>query len=115
MTEGKFFTPYRGGLWGVSKPENPEEDWDKPENPDDLKFNNFFKNSTHWYPLGGLNPKTRTVLLQDPKPELEKWQNLSPVKYTWPENPRDFLKKPENPMAKSAKPATRETPKPPSL
>ncbi len=26
----------RGGLWGVSKPENPEESWEKPENPDDL-------------------------------------------------------------------------------
>ncbi len=36
----------RGAL-GVSKPENPEENWDKPENQDYLSFNNCFKNFTH--------------------------------------------------------------------
>ncbi len=45
LNDGKYFHPHewRGALVGVSKPENPEENWDKPHNPDYLSFNNCFK------------------------------------------------------------------------
>ncbi len=105
----------RGGHWGYQNPKTRKKIGTNPKTQMSLVSKTVFKSLNIDILCQVENPKTRTFSLQHPKPGLGKWQNPLPVEYAWPENPHDFLEKPQNPRPKAAKPATREIPKPPSF